>query len=44
MTRNGSDLPAFLEWWEESGQNVKSILCRPNAVRNDNTQSEGTRF
>jgi len=23
MTRMGSDLPAFLEWWEETGQNVK---------------------
>ena len=23
MTRKGSDVPAFLEWWEETGQNVK---------------------
>ena len=34
MTRNGSDLPAFLEWWEESGQNVKiNSSADQNAVR-----------
>jgi len=34
MTRNGSDLPAFLEWWEESGQNVKiNSSSDQNAVR-----------
>jgi ATP-dependent exoDNAse (exonuclease V) beta subunit len=34
MTRKGSDLPAFLEWWEESGQNVKiNSSADQNAVR-----------
>ncbi len=34
MTRNGSDFPAFLEWWEESGQNVKiNSSSDQNAVR-----------
>lgn len=33
MTRKGSDLPAFLEWWEETGQNVKiSSSSDQNAV------------
>jgi ATP-dependent helicase/nuclease subunit A len=34
MTRNGSDLPEFLKWWEESGQNVKiNSSSDQNAVR-----------
>ncbi|HKM12228.1 MAG TPA: UvrD-helicase domain-containing protein [Bacteroidales bacterium] len=34
MSRNGSDKPAFMEWWEESGQNVKiNSSSDQNAVR-----------
>lgn len=34
MAHNGSDRPAFLEWWEESGQNVKiNSSSDQNAVR-----------
>ncbi len=34
MSRNGSDRPAFMEWWEESGQNVKiNSSSDQNAVR-----------
>ena len=45
MAHNGSDRPAFLEWWEESGQNVKSIpLPTKCCACDDNTQSQRTWF